>query len=184
MSKLAECSVSFVESTRLKHTSIIVQPKRLCYEFSTLPGYVFGVHVDFCFRAECFTGVCTCENTVKCPPGSWVGSNKKRSIINGTSSLPRMLATEQFYYVSIVGILLWEIKHRHCGLWWMERVSRISVTSTLKTFPKWPYKEFLKRCLLRIKRSNWWKTECIMNLCTLIFFYLFQFLWFWNTRHK
>lgn len=43
------------------------QPKRPCYRFSTLP--VFSVHVTFVCRAECFTGVRTCENNVKSPPG-------------------------------------------------------------------------------------------------------------------
>lgn len=84
-----------------------------------------------------------------------------------------------------VSILLCENKYRYCGLWWMERVSQISVTSTLKTFPKWPYKEFLKRCLLRIKRSNWWKTERVMNLnCAQSFNFSFTsfYFGFWNMR--
>lgn len=154
--------------------------------------------VCMCFfvcRAECFTGVHSCENIVECPPGPCVGGNKKRSIITGTSScrmeikrtgvtfLPALAKVGGHWtiwnHVSIVGILLCEIKYRYCGLWWMERVSQISVTSTLKTFPKWPYKEFLKRCLLRIKRSNWWKTEGV----NLNFFFYFSFtsrflLWF------
>lgn len=45
MLRLAECSTSLGENTSLKHTSIIIRPKRLCYSFSTLPGFVLGVHV-------------------------------------------------------------------------------------------------------------------------------------------
>lgn len=78
-------------------------------------------------------------------------------------------------YVGIVSMC--EIKYRYYGLWWMDGVSQISVMSTLKTFPKWPYKEFLKRCLLRIKRSNWWKKKVSWILTlhnSFIFFFYFQ----------
>ena len=119
---------------------------------------------------------------VSLPTGSCVGGIKKR-ITNGTSSRrtekkttcvllffllwPRTMNNFKLYGYSC--ILLCEIKYRYCGLWWMERVSQLSVTSTLKTFPKWPYKEFLKRCLQN-KRSNWWKTESILNLNFTPFF--------------
>lgn len=198
MSKLAECSTSLGESTRLKHASIIPQPKRLCCEFSTLPGYVFGVHVVFFLFVVLIASLaCT---LVSLPTGSCVGGIKKR-ITNGTSSRRTEIKTtcvllffllwpRTMNNLKLCGysrILLCEIKYRYCGLWWMERVSQISVTSTLKTFPKWPYKEFLKRCLQN-KRSNWWKTESILNLNFTPFFISFQ-LWFfktlfWHTRHQ
>lgn len=47
-SKLAERSTSFRgggKYTLEAHKGSSFIPKRLCYEFSTLPGYVFGVHV-------------------------------------------------------------------------------------------------------------------------------------------
>lgn len=71
------------ESTRLKHTSSFKPQSDRENEFSTFPGYVFGVHVTFVCRAECFTGVHTCENIVKCPPGScvWVVTRKETSLM-------------------------------------------------------------------------------------------------------
>lgn len=186
MSKLAECSTSLGGKVHAWSTQVSSFNPNDCVASFQPSQAVFGVHVFFVCRAECFTGVHTCENIVKCPPGSRVGGNKKRSIINGTSScrteikrtcvtfLPALANDGGHWtiwnYVSIVGILLCEIKYRYCGLWWMERVSQISVMSTLKTFPKWPYKEFLKRCLLRIKRSNWWKKLKASWILTAHFF--------------
>lgn len=74
-------------------------------------------------------------------------------------------------YMRTVCILLCEIKYRYRGLWRMERVSQISVTSTLKTFPKWPYKEFLTRCLLRIKKVKLIKTG-------FVYFFSVSILWY------
>lgn len=73
MLKLAECSTSLGRKKYTLEAHIIVQTHNDCVnEFSTLPGYVFGVHVIFVCRAECFTGVHTCENIVKSPPSSCV----------------------------------------------------------------------------------------------------------------
>lgn len=127
-------------STRVSlFNPIIVRSKQRCYEFSTLPGYAFGVHVVFVCRAECFTGGHTCENIVKCTPGSCVGGNNKKEVsLNGTSSRwteikrtcvtffllwPRMVAIEQFeimwvyFYVriniAIVGCDEWNEFHKY-----------------------------------------------------------------------
>lgn len=103
---------------------------------------------EYCQMPTCF--VC-----------GWQQVKKRRAAIKRTcvTFLPSLAKDGGHWtiwnYVSIVSIHLCEIKYCYCGLWWMERVSQISVTSPLKTFPKWPYQEFLKRCLLRIKRSNW-----------------------------
>lgn len=176
--------------TCLKHTSIIVQSKRVCVT-SFQPSQAMSLVCMWFFvcRAECFTGVHTCKNTVKCPPGSCVGRNEKRGVTDGTSSrcmgikrscvtfLPALAKNSgQWTILNYVGIVsMCEIKYRYYGLWWMDWVSQISVMSTLKTFPKWPYKEFLKRCLLRIKRSNWWKKMSVLNLNCIIFFFIFSF---------
>lgn len=171
MSKLAcEAAHIWVESTRLKHTSTIAQAKRLCSEFSTLPGSVFSVHVIFFFSffflprpppfvvlnaslACILVRILSNANLFHV----WV-VNKKRSIIVAQAAIAKRwrrtcvtflpsLATDGghwtiWHHVSIVSILLCEIKYCYRGLWWMERVSQISVMSTLRHFQNGLIKNF------------------------------------------
>lgn len=84
MSKLDECSTSLGAGVFSLESYMSFNPN-VCVTGFQLSQAVFSVHVIFICRAECFTGVHTCE-IVKCPPGSGVGGNKKRNSINGTSS--------------------------------------------------------------------------------------------------
>lgn len=144
------------KTTHLKHTSIIVQPKRLLRVFNP-PSLCPQCACDYDFVIVLDASlVCVLVRIlVSCPPASHMGS-KKKSIISGTSSccmgskkklvsvlfllLPRIVG--QWITLKYVGILsvLCEIKYCFFELWWMDWVTQISVTNTLKTFPEWPYK--------------------------------------------
>ena len=169
----------------------VFNPPRLCLRCAC----VFFCFVFFLFVVLNASLACI---LVSLPTGSCVGGVKKR-ITNGTSSRRTEIKTtcvllffllwpRTMNNLKLCGysrILLCEIKYRYCGLWWMERVSQISVTSTLKTFPKWPYKEFLKRCLQNKKGQTDEKLKASRILILHPFLISISAMTlFWRTTHQ
>lgn len=127
------------------------QPKRPCYKFFNPPSLQCAC--DFCLSCWMLHWRAYLWEYRQKPTWLMCGwQQEKKHLLKITGSrrteikttcvtfLPALAMDSGHWtiwnYVSTVSILLCEIKYRYCGLWWMERVSQISVTSTLKDISK------------------------------------------------